>query len=201
MNIRIIVLCLAFASSLGHAQESRKVDSDAEQRDAMLETLLKGKYLIGDNEESYQHLPEMRAVLSTSLAETSQQVAARLEASGAQVVEIKGRYVLFHIPLMQPALLQGFGGSTNYAVVLNMRTKNFGVLTGVQVVVPRDMTDAAAIANNFGMEIVREYSHLRTVFYQVSPGIDIADLTAELQADYRIENAYPEIIEHLHEPL
>ena len=200
MNIRIIVLCLAFASSPGQAQESSRVDEDT-RRAAMLETLLKGKYLIGDNEESYQHLPEMRAVLSTSLAETPQQVAARLEVSGAQVVETKGKYVLFRIPLMQPALLQGFGGSTNYAVVLNTRTKNFGVLTGVQVVVPRDMADAAVIANDFGMEIVREFSHLRTVFYRVSPGIDIADLTAELQADHRIESAYPEIIEYLIEPL
>jgi hypothetical protein len=200
MNIRIIVLCLAFASSLGHAQEPPKLDEKSE-RAAMLKTMLKGKFLIGDNEESYQHLPEMRAVLSTSLAETPQQVVTQLGVSGAQVVETKGKYVLFRKPLVQPALLQGFGDSTDYAVVLNTRTKNFGVLTGVQVVVPRDMADATAIANDFGMDIVREFSHLRTVFYRVSPGIDIADLTAELQADPRIEKAHPEIIEYLHEPL
>jgi hypothetical protein len=200
MDIRIIVLCFALVSSLGQAQESSKVDGNT-RRAAMLETMPKGKILIGDNEESYQHLPEMRAVLSASLAETPQQVVAQLGASGAQVIETKGKYVLFRIPLTQPALLQGFGDSTNYAVVLNTRTKNFGVLTGVQVVVPRDMADATAIANDFGMDIVREFSHLRTVFYRVSPGIDIADLTAELQADPRIEKAHPEIIEYLHEPL
>jgi hypothetical protein len=38
------------------------------------------------------------------------------------------------------------------------------------------------------------------VFYKAKPGADLADVSASLQADPRIEVAYPEIIEHIRVP-
>ena len=81
-----------------------------------------------------------------------------------------------------------------------MRTKNLGVLTGMQVVKPKNMADAAAIAGSHGLETVKAFPHLRTVFYRVKTTNDIADVAAGLQADLRVENAYPEIVEHVHIP-
>src|SRR5260221_563891 len=46
----------------------------------------------------------------------------------------------------------------------------------------------------------KEYPHLQTVFYLAKAGTDIADALAALQADARIESAYPEIIEYVRVP-
>jgi len=62
------------------------------------------------------------------------------------------------------------------------------------------MADAAAIANSHGLETAKEYPHLQTVFYRVKANADIADVAAALQADPRVESAYPEIIEHVRSP-
>jgi hypothetical protein len=50
------------------------------------------------------------------------------------------------------------------------------------------------------LEKQKAYPHLQTVFYKAKPGIDLADVSAALQADPRIESAYPEIIEHVRVP-
>jgi len=62
------------------------------------------------------------------------------------------------------------------------------------------MADAAAIAGSHGLDMVKEYPHLQTVFYRVKSNRDVADAAAALQADPRIENAYPEILEHVRLP-
>jgi len=74
------------------------------------------------------------------------------------------------------------------------------VLTGTLVVKPKNMADAAAVANSRGLEKGKEYPHLQTVFYRAKAGADIADALAALQADARIESAYPEIIEYVRVP-
>jgi hypothetical protein len=38
------------------------------------------------------------------------------------------------------------------------------------------------------------------VFYRAKAGVDLADVSAALQADPRVEIAYPEIIEHVRVP-
>jgi hypothetical protein len=96
--------------------------------------------------------------------------------------------------------VEGIEGSAVYPVVLNTRTGTFGVLTGTLVVKPKRLADAAAIANSHGLEKGKEYPHLQTVFYSAKAGTDIADAAAALQADTRIESAYPEIIEYVRVP-
>ena len=200
MYKRIILLCFVFLSMHSQAVNSAEMDNDAE-RTLMIESLLEGSILIGDNEVSYQHVPEIRAVLSTNSNETLQQINSKLNESGAQVVETKGNYVLLRVPLMQAASLRSLGNSINYAVVLNKQNNNFGILTGIQVVVLRDIADTVMVASDYGMKMIKQFPHLRTVFFQVSPGIDLVNLTTELKTDLRIENTYPEILEHLFEPL
>ena len=198
MNMRIAVVCLMLVPSLALAQEPQKTGKAAvTEHTAILETMQRGKDIRGDR-ESYQHLPELRAVERTGSDETPQQTVQRFGAGGSQVVETKGRLVLFRVPQGKPALLEGSGDSALYPVVLNMRTKNLGVLTGMQVVKPKNMADAAAIASSYGLETVKEFPQLRTVFYRAKTTIDIADVVAGLQADPRVENAYPEIMEHIH---
>lgn len=201
MYIRIMTLCLALAPPLVLAQEFPKQATTvvAAERAAMLETLQRGKE-IGGYREHYRFLPEVRAVEHRTSAETPRQAFARIGESGAQLMETKGRLVLFRSAQQKAASVEGVGGSAVYPVVLNTRTGTFGVLTGILVVKPKSMADAAVIASSHGLEKGKEYPHLQTVFYRVKANTDIADAAAALQADPRVENAYPEIFEHVRLP-
>lgn len=201
MNIRIIALCLTFVAPLALAQGSSKpaVKAAAAERAAMLETLQRGKQIKGSRGE-YRHLPEVLAVERSAQQETPQQALARFGASGDQLIETKGKLVLFRFTHPKGAFVERVAGSAVYPTVLNDRTGTFGVLIGTLVVKPKSMADAGGIASRYGLEMVKEYAHLHTVLYRVKSNMDIADVTTALQADPRIESAYPEIIEHVYSP-
>jgi hypothetical protein len=199
MNIRIVALYLMLATPAAPAQESREPAQAAAERGAMLGALQRGKELRGSREQ-YRHLPEVLAVERKGPDEAPQQALARIGESGAQVVETKGSLVLFRSTRQKPGFVERVAGMTVYPTVVNVRTGTLGVLTGTLVVKPKNMADAAAIANSHGLEKGKEYPHLQTVFYRVKANTDIADVAAALQADPRVETAYPEIIEHVRLP-
>ena len=200
MNIRIVALMLALAAQTGLAQETYKsAKATAAERAAMLETLQKGKQIQGSRGQ-YLFLPEVHAVEHRASAETPREAIARTGARGDQLLETKGRLVLFRSTQQKAASVEAAGGAAVYPVVLNARSGTFGVLTGTLIVKPKNLADVAAIANSHGLEKGKEYPHLQTVFYRAKAGTDIADAAAALQADARIESAYPEIIEYVRVP-
>ncbi len=200
MNMRIVALGFMLAASLALAQEPAKpAKAKAAERAAMLETLQKGKEIKGSRGQ-YRVLPEVHAVEHKASAETPQEALARVGEGGAQVLETKGRLVLFRSTQQKPAFVERIAGATVYPTVVNTRTGTFGVLTGALVVKPKNLAEAAAIANSHGLEKGKEYPQLQTVFYRAKAGTDIADALAALQADARIESAYPEIIELVRTP-
>lgn len=164
----------------------------------MLAGLQRGKPITVRGER-YRQLPEVIAVESKRGA-APEQAAAALGAGAADMIENKGKLVLFRSPRQKAGFVERVSGVSVYPTVLNARTGAIGVLTGTLVVTPKSMADADAIAADHGLEKTRAYAHLQTVFYRVKPGIDIADVSAALQADPRIESAYPEIIEHVRAP-
>jgi len=197
MNMRFVALGFMLAASLAWAQEYPKpAKARAAERTAMLETLQKGKQITGSRGQ-YRHLPEVSAV-AHGANETPEEAIARTGAGGDQIIETKGRFVLFRSAQQKPASVGRVAGGTVYPTVVNTRTGTLGVMTGTLIVKPKSMADAAAIANSYGLEKGREYPHLQTVFYRA--GGDIADAAAALQADPRVESAYPEIIEHVRTP-
>jgi len=199
MNIRIIALCLALASASAPAQEPRNPTPAVAERAAMLETLQRGKE-IRVRGERYRHLPEVLAVERAGSAQSPQEALSLAKAGAAQVLETKGRFVLYRAGGANTAVVQRVGGATVYPTVVNSRTGTLGVLTGTLIVKPKSMASADAIAAGHGLEKTKTYPQLQTVFYRAKPGVDIADVSAALQADSRIESAYPEIIEHVRVP-
>jgi hypothetical protein len=189
-----------FATSLALAQESPKpAQAGAAGRAAMLATLQRGKQITVRNER-YQVLPEVVAVARKSLRETPQQAIAALGADAGQIIETKGRFVLFRSSPRKAAMVEEIAGAAVYPAVLRLRTGTFGVLTGTLVVRPGKMADAAAIARSHGLETVKEYPHIQFVFYRIKVGADIADAAAALQADPLVDTAYPEIVEYVRVP-
>src|SRR5260221_11311743 len=111
MNIRIAALTLLLFASAGFAQDYQKAGkARAAERAAMLQTFERGKLLKGSREQ-YQHLPQVFAVALANSSETPEQGIARTE-NGAQLVEIKGRLVLFRSAQVKPALVGTAGSPT-----------------------------------------------------------------------------------------
>jgi len=200
VDFRILSLCLMFATSPALAQEPPKpAQAGAAARAAMLGTLQRGKQITVRNER-YQVLPEVVAAARKSLRETPQQAIAALGADAGQIIETKGRFVLFRSSPRRAAMVEEIAGAAVYPTVLNARTGTLGVLTGTLVVKPKSMDAVAGIANRHGLDTAKEYPQLRTVFYRVKANLDIVDTVSALQADPRIENAYPEIVEYVRVP-
>ena len=198
MGFRIAVLALLLVGQAALAEGyGTSANPKAAERSAMLKSLERGKSMKGSRDE-YQHLPQVFAVARSS-SEPPEQAIARV-APGAELIETKGRLVLYRTvgtgaaPILRP------GYSTVYPTAINTRTGALGVLTGELVVKPKSISDADAIAAGHGLEKVKAYPQLGTVFYKVKAGADIADVSASVQADPRVESAYPEIIERVRVP-
>ena len=199
MNTRILALTLVLAAPLVPAQEFPKpAKAKQTERTAMLASLQRGKE-INVRGERYLQLPEVTAI-ERSVSATPEKAVASLGAAPTDIIENKGKLVVFRSPQKRARAIERVAGATVYPTVLNARTGAIGVLTGMLVVKPKSMFDADAIASSHGLQKSKAYPQLQTVFYKVKPGADIADVSAALQADPRIEIAYPEIIEHVRVP-
>lgn len=200
MNIRIAALCLLLLASPALAQKyGESAKPGPTERTAMLKSLEHGKPMKGSRDQ-YQHLTQVFAVALENSSETPQQAIARVGGSGAQLVETKGRLVLYREQTAGPAQMKRVGEMIVYPTAVNTRTGALGVLTGVLVVKPKNMADDDAIAASHGLQKSKAYPQLQTVFYRAKANVDIADVSAALQADPRVESAYPEIVEHVRVP-
>ena len=83
---------------------------------------------------------------------------------------------------------------------MNPRTGGIGIVPGTLNVKLKNNANAAALAADYGLEVVREFAHLKTVFYRVKTGQDVLTAAASLSADARVEQAEVEVIEHLNVP-
>ena len=201
MNLRTTALALVLASTAVFAQKSKDYASSAgaSERAAMLKTLERGKTMKGSR-DFYEHLPQVSVVALANSSETPEQALARVGESGAQVVETKGRLVLFRSGQTKAASVQYPGGAGVFPAAVNARTGALGVLTGTLIVKPKNLADADAIGASHGLEKIKAYPQLQTVLYRAKAKVDIADVSAALQADPRVESAYPEIIENVRGP-
>jgi hypothetical protein len=198
-KLRIAVLLLLL-SPLAFAQKPAKPETGkAKERAAMLATLQRGKE-ISVNRVLYRHLPEVFAVERASQSEAPAAAVARLGASGGEVIETRGKLVLYRGAQARQPFAERVGASTVYPTVLNTHSGSIGVLTGVLVVKPKSMADARSIATSRGLEIVKVYPQLRTVLLRVPHQADILEAAAVLGNDARVASAYPEIVEHLRKP-
>ena len=200
MNVRIVALALMLFAPASIAQKyPSSTDKGATERAAMVKTLERGKSMKGSREQ-YQHLPQVFAVALLNSSETPEQAISRIGEGDAQVVETKGKLVLYRSAQTRPASVGRAAKTSVYPTVVNARTGTLGVLTGTLIVKPKNMGDADAIASDHALEKAKAYPQLQTVFYKAKAGVDLADVSSALQADPRIESAYPEIIEHVRVP-
>jgi hypothetical protein len=198
-HTRIAALVLALAPLLLLAQEAPKpAGAKAAERAAMIRSLERGKPMTVRGEQ-YQQLPGVIAVERKAQA-TPEQAVAGLGASSTDVIESKGKLVVLRSSRKNAGFVEQVAGAPVYPTVLNARTGTIGVLTGTLIVKPKNMVDADAIARTHGLDKTQAYPQLQIVLYKAKAGVDLADVSAGLQADPRVESAYPEIVEHVRVP-
>ena len=167
---------------------------------AILQSLSHGQSFTSGNQQ-YNLLPELRAVERQSQHELPQQTLTRLGTNGGAPIETKGSFVVFRSAQQGMGRVEQVQSVTLlYPAVLNVRTGVIGILPGTLSVKPRNMADAAAIASDHGLELVREFAHLQAAFYRVKPGQDVLGAAAVLSADSRVASAEVEVLEHLNVP-
>lgn len=201
MKVRIIALLIGLIVMPTLAQASdkntanKKPATAVSERAALMQTLSRGSTVTSNNQE-YQILPGVRAVESLS-DEQPQQTLTRM--GGGKLIETKGPFVVFSAPEQSQASVTSVNG-TSYPTALNPRTGGIGIVPGTLNVKLKNSANAAAIAADHGLEVVRVFAHLQTAFYRVKSGQDVVAVAAALAADARVESTEVEVIEHMNVP-
>ena len=199
MKLHLIVLLFAFSTTSCMAGATDKQNNNAaSQKDRVIQNLKRGAS-ISSNNQTYQYLPEVRAVLRKSDSVSVQQVLQNAGATTTQHIETKGKYVVYRDMQNATAQIDAKQSNASYPAVMNENTKVIGILPGTILVKPRNMADVAAIATTFGLTVVREFAHLKIVYFQAKPGQDILAIATALAADSRVLSAELEVIEYMAE--
>jgi hypothetical protein len=195
MRIWVIAVSLLFMSVC--RGEDKPINTEQAKRVTLLESFSRGKQITIDS-EVYQYLPEVFAVKQLNPSQEPQQALAKIGANLDSLIETKGGFCIFR-GIQQPgqaAAAVQVSGVTVYPTVFNKRTGMIGILLGTLAVKPKQMADVAAIASDHGLEVERQFSHLRVVFYKVTKNVDIIDAAMGLRGDARITTASPDILEN-----
>lgn len=197
MNKSIVTLIVAytFLPAMSQAADRSAIANAAvAERTAILETAGRGSN-ITSNKELYQILSGVRAAVIKP-GEKPQQALTRM--GGGKLVETKGSYIVFSG--QQSAATVTSVNGTSYPTAYNPRTGGVGIVPGNLNVKLNNSGNAAAIAADYGLEVVRVFAHLKTAFFKVKPGQDVVAVAAALTADTRVLSAEIEVIEHLNVP-
>src|SRR5882672_1821335 len=113
MDKHILALCLLVAAAPALAQKQWKASgAEASDRSALIQTLKRGKEITAGG-ETYRHLPEVSAAEGKANA-------------GGEVIETKGKLVLFRGSATASAVVVRAGSSDVYPTVVNARTGVLG---------------------------------------------------------------------------
>ena len=96
---------------------------------------------------------------------------------------------------------QALSSGRNYnQIAYNARTGGVAIITGQIIVSYTDGFDASFIAESFGIQLINDFSHLKTAFYTVNTGQDIFLITKSLNQSGIVSSAEVEVIENFAAP-
>jgi Open reading frame 2 N-terminal domain len=153
-------------------------------------------------QETYQFLPELYSVVvrGASSDPITGNLASIQSEKSATLVQKKGHFQIFRSNLEtgnKTMTCQNLYSQQVFPVVLNNRTGNLGIVTGMIAVKLKDIEQASDIAADYDLVIKNAFAHLNTAFYSTQPGQDLIQLGTTLGDDSRIEKASIEVLEHL----
>ena len=166
---------------------------DPARRDAFIASLARGETFENDG-STYVWLPTLRAEKTDG-----RKVESSLDATAGSdltdpatgdAIERKGLFAVYGQSLAAEASIHAASGSSGevlaYPVVLNLKTKSFGIITGNLWLKLEDMADAQPIADAFHMTLSFVNIPMATAFYEFPADVNILRLRKQLEADARI---------------
>ena len=154
--------------------------------------------------ERYVFLPEVSAVRLGDSSNNPQLALSSFGVQSSEVLETKGGFTIYKayqggvVPSIP--VLSSINNGMVYPVVLNQRTGQLGIVSGMIAVKLPEMMDGDAVAQDHGIQLQSRYDHLGLAFYIVSIGEDVLSAAQALAADARVDSAEVEILEHFHVP-
>ncbi len=128
MNIRLLALLFSFAAYLIFAAIFAARDN-AVKHATLIQSLQLGPSFTSNN-QSYQYLPEVRAVRLKSDSESRQQALRRVGATATQHLATKGPYALYRGARRATAKTDKNQGGGTFPATINNRGKTIGILPG-----------------------------------------------------------------------
>jgi len=165
------------------------------ERSAQLQQLGPTDSYITGNGQHYQILSGTRAA-EIKQNELPQTTLARI--GGDKLIETKGSFIVYSVQQNTGSMVT-INGAT-YPTAFNMRTGVVGIMPGTLNVKLKNTANTAAVAADYGLEIVRVFAHLKTAYFKIKPGQDVVSIVTALMADTRVARAEIEVIEYLNAP-
>jgi hypothetical protein len=180
---------------------------DAARREAFITSLPQGETFENDG-STYVWLPSLRAEKTDGRnVESSVNAnagAALTDPAMGDVIERKGLFTVYSQSLAaEPAIRTATGCAGEFPahpVVLNLRTKSLGIITGNLWLKLKDMQDAQPIADAYSITLSFVNIPMETAFYEYPADVNILALRKQLEADARISRVTLDMVERISRP-
>jgi hypothetical protein len=177
---------------------------DLEERENSLKELTKGEQFL-NRQDQYAWLPEVFAVKSQlDVDDQTQQLLYSNYGNQLEYLESKGDFQFFRFNGITRNNLATMDADDEdqekFPVVLNERTRQFGIISGTLIVKLQSPAEAQEIADQYQIEILDNFPHLGYVYFTLPAGENLLNLKRTIAGDGRVLNAELEVMEDLNEP-
>jgi hypothetical protein len=121
--------------------------------------------------------------------------SAKHKVIDQDIIQKKGKYIIF-----KSGLSQLNSNLKALPVVLNERTKQYGILTGSIIIKFKDFENADKIKNQFNLIESKRYEHLNRIFYKTTPSETMIDMISQIKSAYPDCDIDIEILENFRVP-
>ncbi len=202
----LLVACLSLICS-GVLIPQSAWSLDAAQREAFITSLPQGEIFENDG-STYVWLPTLRAEKTdgrnVESSENANAGAALTDPAMGDVIERKGRFTVYNQSLAAKPSIRTASGSSGevpaHPVVLNLRTKSLGIITGNLWLKLKDMQDVQPIADAYNITLSFVNIPMETAFYEFPADVNILALRKLLESDARISRVTLDMVERISRP-
>jgi hypothetical protein len=191
----LIGMLLIPALALAQTQTSRRPPASAANQRAVVESSPKGSAFASEGQQ-YRVLGGVRAI-ARAASETEEQALTRASAASTDIIERRGGFLFVRDTRRAAATIATAPATTGaYAVAVNSRTGQLGVVSGIINVRLRRGGDPVALARSYGLELISAASRIRAAFFRAPAGQDLQAVAAAIAKDATVASVEIEVLEH-----
>jgi hypothetical protein len=199
--IRIVAFLAVVLPCLTSAR-AEEATTAADRRAQIVASSQLGESFRSNNRERYQVVVGLRAVPRGEASSDARMAGLRMAPS--DLVEEKGPFLIVQRPpstgtpaarVREAGAVGMIDGAEARPVVVNTRTGQFGLMTGIVVVKLGNPGDAAALAEANGLQLTYVADAIRYAYFRVPAGRDVVAAAKALRSAAGVESASPEVIE------